>query len=312
MSNKTSISPFTLDSYGTRVKRAKSIYKPDNLYARQLTNYLAILVFFSIDLFCLATVWNLVQLDSPFYAWSVAVGCALALDVPLAIGAIALKKHHHGLMDKKEAMITLVLSVIVFAIAFVFSIGFRLVTKDLTFDVGTTSTLINTAGVNEASNENNTTIWFAALFNGVVPLLTSISSFVVSYFSTNPVNDKLKTLETERITLQANLLEADMALSQADDAITHCNGLLAREKDLYKEFIEKLNSENQSLKQLARIILMEKLGNSNDVTALTESGVKVYNELKHLEEPGGELESFIGNHFINKDNIINTTNKLVA
>lgn len=312
MSNNNSVSPFALDTYSTRAKRTKRIYTPDNPYAKKITNMMAIFIFCGIDLYCLATVWNLVQLESPVYAWSVALGCALSLDIPLAIGAIALKKQHHGLISKQETRITVILSIVVFAIAFAFSLGFRLVTKDLSFDVGTSSTLVSTVEEKVSDSEGNTSIWFAALFNGVLPLLTSLSSFVISYFSADPVNEKLKTLETERITLQANLLETDIALAQGDDAITHCNGLIAREKDLYAEFIEKLNAENQTLKQLARLVLMEKLGSSNDITALTESSEQVYAETQHLGIPGTDLEAFIDEKFSNNESLLVTENKLVA
>lgn len=312
MLNNNSVSPFSLDAYGTRTKRTKRIYAPDNIYAKKITNIVAVLIFCGIDLYCLATVWNLVQLESPFYAWSVALGCALALDVPLAIGAIALKKHHHGLMSKQEAMITVILSIVVFGIAFAFSLAFRLVTKDLSFDVGTSSVLVSTTGDTTNVTDGSSSIWFAALFNGILPLLTSISSFVISYFSTDPVNDKLRTLEIERVALQANLIEADTALVQGDDAITHCNGLLAREKDLYAEFIEKLNSENQTLKQLARLVLMEKLGSSNDITALTESSKVVYSETQHLDSPGTNLENFIDEKFSNNENLLIAENKHIA
>ena len=312
MSNNNSVSPFALDPYNTRAKRTKRIYTPDNPYAKKITNYVAILVFCCIDLYCLSVVWNLVQLEAPLYAYSVAHGCALALDIPLAIGAIALKKYHHGLMSKQEAMITLTLSVVVFVIAFAFSLAFRLVTKDLSFDVGTSSVLVNTTGDSISSSDNNTSIWFAALFNGILPLLTSMSSFVISYFSTDPINEKLSVLETERISLQSNILEANMALAQGDDAITHCNGLLAREKDLYAEFIEKLNAENQTLKQLARLVLMEKLGTSNDVTAVTESAKYIYDGTEHLATPGTNLESFIDKKFGNNENLVAAENKLIA
>lgn len=312
MANSSSVSPFALDAYSTRAKRTKRIYTPDNPYARKVTNAIAILLFVAIDFATLFTVWNLVMLENPFYIICICAGCAVALDVPLAIGANALKKYHHGFMKKNEAMISMLLSVIVFAIAFAFSLGFRLVTKDLSFDVGTSSTLISTIGETANNSEGNASIWFAALFNGILPLLTSLSSFVISYFSTDPVNDKLRTLETERITLQANLIEADTALAQGDDAITHCNGLLARERDLYTEFIEKLNAENQTLKQLARIVLMEKLGGSNDITALTESGERIYEELQHLDVPGTNLASFIDEKFSNNENQLVAENKIIA
>ena len=46
----------------------------------------------------------------------------------------------------------------------------------------------------EAEQTDVPAVLFASLFNGVIPLLTSISSFVISYFSCNPVGLKLSRL----------------------------------------------------------------------------------------------------------------------
>lgn len=309
---RRSNSPFSLDSYGTRVNRSNNLYRPDSIYSRPIFSNIAVLAFVFIDFFCLFTVWNLVQTEDMVYVCCVALGCAVALDVPLAIAAIALKRYHNGLSSKKEAMIIMAISVSVFAIAFVFSLIFRLVTKDLSFDTGTSSTLVNTVGEMETdTTEDNLSICFAALFNGVIPLLTSLSSFVISYFS-SPLNRKLKQLETERITLQSNILEVDKALAQAEDALTHCDGLLEREQDLYFEFIDKLDSECQSLKQLARIIIMEKLQTPENVTALTESGNALYSEVDYNDVPNSALPEFVSNHLVSNKNSFSVKNSRVA
>ncbi len=293
-----SVSPFTLDKYGTRAKRVKNIYAPDNIYAKKITAILAVIIFCGIDLLCLSTVFNLVQTENPVYAWSVALGVAIALDVPMAIGAIALKKYHHGVMNKNEAMITLVLSVIVFAIAFGFSFAFRLVTRDLTFDIGTSSAMVNmaagAAAESTGTSSEDTAILVAAIFNGVVPLLTSIASFVVSYFSTSPVNDKLRTLEAELVALNANIADADKAIAETrGGASEFCRGLVAREHDLFPAFFSHIGSHNQMFKQLTRVIVMEKLGRPDDISAVTDSARRLYDETPHDYRPGNNYLQYI-------------------
>jgi len=294
-----SVSPFTLDKYGTRAKRVKKLYAPDNIYAKKFTGILAVIIFCGIDLMCLSTVWNLVQTENPFYAWCVAIGCAIVLDVPLAIGAIALKKYHHGMMNKNEAMLTLVLSIITFVIAFGFSFAFRIVTRDLAFDIGTSSAMVNMAAAGAAAESTGTSsedkaILVAAVFNGVIAMLTSMSSFVVSYFSTSPVNDKLSTLETESVYLDANIVEADKAIAETGGSASEfCRGLVAREQDLLDVFFAQLDAENQVLKQLFRTIFMEELNKPDDVSAVTDAARRVYNEAPHNYTPRTNYIQFL-------------------
>lgn len=288
--NKREKSPFTLDGYGTRANRVSTIYKPDNIYASTIVSNIAVLIFVMIDYFCLKSVWNLVQLEDQMYVMFVALGCAAALDLPLAVAAVALKKAQHKVMDKKEAMIITVLSVATFLIAFVFSLMFRIVTRELSFDVGSASTLVSTVGESaNNSGDSSGIILFSALFNGVLPLLTSLASFIVSYFSADPINDKLKMLKTERVKLQNNIVEADVAIAESESAETHCNALLIREEDLFNEFISKLDSENLQIKQMARQVLMEKLGTPDDILELTDSSKKLSKNKKSTDEYESEL-----------------------
>jgi hypothetical protein len=286
--------PFKLDNYKTRAKRVEALNRPDNIYARAWFSNIAVLAFVFIDLFCLKVVWNLVQTEDPMYVWCVAFACAAALDVPLAIAAIALKRYQQGLCTKAECNIILILSIAVFATAFVFSFAFRVLTRDLSFDVGTGATLTNTlASGTETDDSNVSTILFASLFNGVIPLLTSISSFVISYFGCNPVDMKLAALEKERIELQANILEAKRALAETETAAEHCKGLIAREKDLFAAFLDTLNADEKWMKQVVRVVLMKILNSPEEVTAMIESAEELHQENVLSETPGQELPEYV-------------------
>lgn len=287
-------SPFILDSYGTRVNRVTRLHKPDNIYANSLLSNMLVLIFVLIDFFCISILWNFVQTENPEFILFISCACAISLDVPLAIAAVAIKKYHHGISSRNEAMIITIISVIIFVIAFVFSFMFRIVTKDYTFVIEDSSAVVDSVNYTVVdSTKENISIWFAALFNGIIPLLTSLSSFVISYFSYSPVEKKIKRLETERVKLQSNVLEADKALVQSEDAVTHCNALLARENDLYFEFISKLDAENQTLKQLARLVIMEKLRTADDVSSLTDSAKSIYVNSEFNDTPSSMYSEFV-------------------
>lgn len=293
MKNKKGVTPFELDPFTTRGKRTDNLYKPDNIYAKSFFSNLAVMAFVFIDFFTLFQVWNLVQTENPLYVYCVAFGCAVALDVPLAIAAIALKRYHDRMSSKLSATIICSLSIIVFAIAFVFSLMFRLVTKELTFDIGTSSTITNIMTEQTVNSDDKNTILYAALFNGMIPLLTSISSFVISYFSYDPVNARLYKKEKERIALQSNIIKADVAIAQAEDAETYCRKLLYREDDLYNAEVEKLKCDSNILRQLARMLIMEKLQNASNVTTITESAKDVNEQAVIDERQGTRFTDYI-------------------
>lgn len=297
------VSPFKLDKYHSRLKRADYISTADNIYAKTWFSNLAVAIFVLIDLFCLKVVWNLVQTEDPMYVWCIALACAAALDVPLAIAAIAEKRYEQNICSKKEKNMTVILSVAVFMIAFTFSFCFRVLTRELSFTIGTEGTMTDTvATVMEAETDaNDPSVLFAALFNGVVPLLTSISSYVISFFSYDPISAKLVKLEQERIGLQANILEAEKALAEAGTSEEHCKGLMAREEDLYREFLQQLDNDALEMKQTVRVLLMQKLGSAEDITAMSKSGEGLNGSGEIETIPERELSELLKDQFQNGD-----------
>ena len=296
------ISWFKSSQYRSRTQRIDYINKPDNLYAKDWFGKLAVWGFVIIDLLCLKTVWNLVQTEDALYVWSIALACAVALDVPLAIAANAVKRYSQGLCSKKEMLLISFMSVSVFAIAFAFSFGFRILTRDLTFSVGSGDMLVNTVsgagiGIEGVSNTESSTekqaILYAALFNGVIPLLTSLSSFVISYFAYNPVGMKLAKLEKERVGIQTNILEVNQWLAELSDVKAHASTLIFREEDLQAAFEQQLDADAYKLKQMVRVLLMEKLGTAEGVTAMTEAGKELEEKEKPCITQGQKLPEYI-------------------
>lgn len=270
-----------LDGYGTRLWRAKGLNKPDSIYASSLIANIATVLFVLIDFICLYTVWNTVQTESSLMIALIAVGCAVCLDVPLAIAGNALKSHHQKIRNKSSTMIVMVLAIATFLLTFIFAFWFRLETKDLTFDVSSGSTLTNTLAettVVEANDSNAVIV--AALFNAVVPLCTSIASFVISYFAANPLGERISRYDTAIITLDSNITELEQALQEAETIDEH-DRLLRENEAISKEvYIATCKARGLSLKQYALVEIMKILKNPDDISRLVEIG-------KQLNESAG-------------------------
>lgn len=313
-------SPFKTEKYCSRTQRVKRLSKPGSLWESKLLGTLAVIIFVFIDFQCLRASWDLVQLESSLFIFCTAVACAIALDVPLAIGAIALKKYCHKLISRTEKNMVLIPAIIVFALAFACNFGFRLTMRNNTFEIGSSSNMVNTASTAEtganspnapgdaavlesdaANSKNQSAILLAGIYSGLIPLLTSLSSFVISYFSCNPLQDELVKLEKEKIGLQSHITEAQKELSEIQSSEEFCAGLIARENDLYREFGCQLDADAFSAKQLVRLLLMKKLKTADDITAMSNAAQKLMRSSNANEIPESQLSAFVDSQINSTD-----------
>lgn len=294
MFNRRKNEALALDDYGTRLWRNKLTNKADSVYSISWVANIATLLFVLIDFICLYTVWNTVQTESYIMIALIATGCAVCLDVPLAIAGTTLKSHHQKLRDKNSTIIVMILAIITFILTFVFAFWFRLETKDLTFDVSSASTLTNTIaeGTTIDDNDSNAVV-VAALFNAIVPLCTSIASFVISYFAADPLSSQIARLDQAIITLDSNLAEIEQVCQEAEKIQEYKYYLLVREEDMYRQFCESSEAQGLVRKQAVRFVIMEKLGTPDDITLLTESGEKVNQETKGIFETKSMSATFL-------------------
>ena len=163
---------------------------------------------------------------------------------------------------------------------------------------------LETAVTNQNAEEPSVIV--AAAFNGIIPLLTSISSYVISYFGYDPLGMKIAKLETERVRLQSNILEAERALAQAETSEEYCRSLLARENDMYHIFQERLMADGMELKQLVRILIMEKQKTPEEVTEIVRNGEELIKSYHMGTAPERELLKYIDNQLETRDNNVVT------
>lgn len=303
--------PFKHESYRTREKRFSYINKTDTIYGSSILAGLTVLACVVIDFYIHYVKWNLVQMESPIFVCMAAFACAVALDVPLAVGGVVLKRYHQGVCSKKENNLVMGLAIAVFLVAFACSFGFTLVTRDVVFTMGTGGTITNTVTSSAQEAENETEhigILVAAIYNSVLPLLTSLASFLISYFSYAPLKQKLMKYEKEKIGIQNNLLEAEKAMAEADDE--YCERLIARENDKYAEMKKQIQAENTYLKELARMIMIEKMATPQENDNIGRNGREVLAAYQENDVPlQKELPEYIMNHLqLNRDNKIVSVN----
>ncbi len=253
-------------------------YQPTELLAQPWFTNCCVLLFTLIDLFCLKTLWNQVLTENPLYIWGISLVCAVALDVPLSLVANTQRRYEQNLISVGRRNLITILGLSVFSITFALSLAFRLNTAELTFDVGTGSTLSNTVSSTSlatATGETDTILFLAALFNGMIPLLTSISSFVLSYYSADPLRDELIKAEKDCHKAARTLVELEKEMAKYPDAETITQGLLKQADMQFNEEQATLDSEAVALKLDVRQILAESMNTPEQVETINEDGQRI-------------------------------------
>lgn len=253
-----------------RLSILKQVNSPDSIYSNSIISFVLVAVFVVIDAICSYSVWNTVATENPAIIIAYAVACGICLDVPLSIGAQALKAYHQKMMKKKPAMIILILSIVTFGITFALYLGFKITTKDLSFDTASSSNLVNTLEESSTSTETSPVVWFAGLFSGIIPLCTSIASFILSYYSFDPLGIRIIKYRKAEIANQALVAENTHALAEAESEIDFCISRVAYERDRFNSHNSMIDAEEAYLKQLAAEAERNKLGTPDDITVIKD------------------------------------------
>jgi len=263
----------TLDSYTTRVGRENKLARADNLYSSSCIGFILTLAFIAIDSFCCYSCWNAAQTQSIPMNILMTVGCALTLDVPPMLCAYALSSYKQGLLSKSKLLTIMIPSLASFALVIIGYFAFRIVTKNLIFDNATSGRITNAVaqGADSTTQSSNSNL-FPAIYSGIIPLATSITSFIATYLTVNPIKDRIHKLRKAKITTEANISDLKMAIAEAEDVSSYSDYLIAREEDVYAHFLDELEAQKIVLKQIARVVIMEKLSNPDAVSELSDSG----------------------------------------
>lgn len=262
----------TLDSYTTRAGRENKLARADNLYSSSYIGFVLTIMFIAIDSFCCYSCWNAAQTQSMTMNILMTVGCALTLDLPPMFCAYALKKYKQGLLPKKTAMIITGGGIAVVALVICGYFAFRIVTKDLIFDNASSGAITNAVAVSADTSQSSNSNLFPAIYSGILPLATSITGFIVTYLTVDPIKDRIHKLRKAKITTEANISDLKMAIAEAEDASSYSDYLIAREDDLYTHFLDELEAQKIVLKQIARVVIMEKISNPDAVSELADTG----------------------------------------
>ena len=265
-----------------RIDRLNSTYVCD-LFSRMLFVYIVVFGALSIDTFCINTLLNKVlNNENSIAILGMSLCAAFALNLPLAVVGSKLKEYRQGLCQRSDCILLMSAAIALFLLVFIINFIFRIDIRDVAFEFNLDEGKFNSFGkaVPQPSSDKDLFI-IPAVFVGMLPLFSSLASFVISYNAYNPLQNKIKALKASIIHLDNDISGLRAAIAEAENKQDHCKTLLAREQDLFISHTNIITAVAEQLRQKARIAVMERInGSPEEISVITDSAKASVNSME--------------------------------
>lgn len=274
--------PVATTPFGTMEDRQK-LLKSKRLKDIVNIGMIATVFFIVADFVPLYLKWTAVQTDNWYFVALLAAVSAVILDFPMFLAGKKIKEYQDHLVGKDKMLLSVVLAVTAFLVAYVPFFIFSIATKHATFEealpIGS-STIMSFDSMGTTGESNSLSVSIAAVFSAVLPLGTSISSLVCGITTYSPAKDKLERLEEARLLAceqRSTLIWGKAQLSERK------NILIKREKDLLENHINEIKAQEQIRIQAYEEALEETL-DADGILHVTENAFSYLDDSDFTED----------------------------
>lgn len=244
-------------------------YRADTPLDKSFVPYLIMAFCAIVDASVFISLFKMISYDSPFMLGIQVAGCLFAFDVvPLYLG-IQLRRIKQGLSKDKFIMW---MALVVCILACAMNVVLRLMTMgQLSPDLSsaTTNYFGNVAQESQAIGIDATAIALT-IFGIVLPVLTSVGSFFISYLTYNPLKVR-KRFEEEMITEKKDeIRRLDAILAEYDADTDFAEHLVQDDEGKFQEMKKMQRALVLSYCDYVRQRLKEHLANPTAINALSE------------------------------------------
>ena len=244
-------------------------YRADTPLDKSFVPYLIMAFCAIVDASVFISLFKMISYDSPFMLGIQVAGCLFAFDVvPLYLG-IQLRRIKQGLSKDKFIMW---MALVVCILACAMNVVLRLMTMEqLSPDLSsaTTNYFGNAAQESQAIGIDATAIALT-IFGIVLPVLTSVGSFFISYLTYNPLKVR-KRFEEEMITEKKDeIRRLDAILAEYDADTDFAEHLVQDDEGKFQEMKKMQRALVLSYCDYVRQRLKEHLANPTAINALSE------------------------------------------
>lgn len=244
----------------------KKLYKPDTPFDNSFVPYLIMIFCAMVDGLVFYSLFSKISYDSPMMLMAQIIGLLLGYDVAPIFMGIQYRRLRQGLTKDK---FTLIMALVVCGIAISINIALRIVTIDLN-GVSTISTVTSYVG---ASTQEVTdtglapSIIASTIFGIGVPIVTSLTSLLVSFMTYNPLDIKKRRLVEMLEDTRDEVRRLDAIIEDYDLEQDFAEQVEIEDKEKYRQMQKMHKAMVIGYCDYVRERLKEQLGNpsSNNV-----------------------------------------------
>ena len=258
----------------------KKKYKADTPLDRSFVPYIIMVLCGTVDAACFINLFKQISYDSPFLLAIQVAGFLFAFDVvPLYLG-IQFRRIKQGISKDKFIMS---MALIVCVMACVLNIVLRLMTMDQTAPDLSSAAIrfVGNASQEVRDSETNgvdTTALCLALVGIVIPFVTSLGSFFISYLTYNPLLVRKRNQEELMGEKKDEIRRLDAILFEYDADAEFAEHLIRDDIGRYTEMKKMQRALVLSYADYVRQRLKEHLANPTAINALSEETCTVISE----------------------------------
>lgn len=247
-------------------------YKADTPMDKSFVPYLIMALCGTIDAACFINLFKLISYDSPFLLAIQVAGFIFAYDVvPLYLG-IQFRRIKQGISKDKFIMW---MALVVCAMACVLNIVLRLMTMDQMAPDLSSATTSFIGSVLQGTQESESagvdpTALGLALVGIVIPFITSIGSFFISFLTYNPLMVRKRNQEELIAEKKDEIRRLDAILFEYDADTEFAEHLIQDDAGKYEEMKKMQRALVLSYADYVRQRLKEHLANPTAINALSE------------------------------------------
>ena len=251
--------------YNLRVKLAQNRGKAEQLLLKSAVSIILMLICMVIDFFNLSQIFNAFLYDAIVMQRLLTITAIIGIDCSVIYLGIVLKKKEQGFRVGKYTAGSLVAA---FIVTFIANISLRIATKDLVLPDWSVATTSIFGEVGKSDTSSNLSLVYA-LFAGVMPLITSLVSFAVSYICYDPLKERVNKLEKEQVALEEEIGELESILKEYDSDEDFLERLIEDDDRKYQDVYDVIQEEGMYYCSYVRERLKEHLGNPTSNNALS-------------------------------------------
>lgn len=244
-------------------------YRADTPLDKSFVPYLIMAFCAIVDASVFISLFKMISYDSPFMLGVQVAGCLFAFDVvPLYLG-IQLRRIKQGLSKDRFIMW---LALVVCVLACVMNVVLRLMTvEQMSPDLSSaTTSYFGTVAQESQTTSIDATAVALTIFGIILPVLTSVGSFFISYLTYNPLKVR-KRLEEEMLAEKKDeIRRLDAILTEYDADTEFAEHLVQDDEGKFEEMKKMQRAVVISYCDYVRQRLKEHLATPTAINALSE------------------------------------------